>query len=482
MSRVKRNLNDEPHMDITVARQKLAELSDLAETRALTDTERDELRSAEEYVRKAADSAAALAALIDKPGSTEPGSDPGPKSGDAPRARRTGGEARDTAMRHLDAAVGADAMPARAAEKIESMIDAGERSGNSLAARWAAAGSDPAYLSAFMKAISGERGTLLWTPAEQAAYARVERVRSEMRALGATGAGSAGAFQVPTIIDPAIRISSDGSLSPLRELAEVRQEIGHEFRPVTSAHVTNAWYAEHGTVADGSPTLESPSIVSHRASSFVPFSFEYESATYGGAMGDLTRLLADGYDQLTAAAFWSGNGTTQPEGLWTGIDGTASELAPAVAETFDVDADPYAVQNDLGPRFQPNAVWLANVATINALSAAETTNGAPRYPRVGDENPVLLRKRLYEHSEMPGSDDINAAATADNPVLVYGDLKRAYTIVDFAGSTVELVPHLFDAANGNMPSGQRGLLLWARVGAGVVMPGAVRVLNVATTA
>lgn len=293
---------------------------------------------------------------------------------------------------------------------------------------------------------------------------------------------TSGGFQILTIIDPAIRISSDGSVSPIRQLAEVRQEIGHEFRPVTSAHVTNQWTAESAEVPDNSPTLASPAIGAKKTTSFVPFSFEYESATYGGAIADLTRLLVDGYDQLTAEAFLNGNGngTTQPQGLWTGPDGTASELSPAVAETFNANVDPYNVQNVLPPRFQPGAVWMADIATINKLSEAETSNGAPRYPQVGSEKPVLLGKRLYENSTMRSTADINPAATADNPVLIYGDIRRTYTIVDFAGSTVELVQHLVGA--NRRPTGERGLLLWSRVGDGVVIANATRVLNVATTA
>jgi HK97 family phage major capsid protein len=123
---------------------------------------------------------------------------------------------------------------------------------------------------------------------------------------------------------------------------------------------------------------------------------------------------------------------------------------------------------------------MADIATINKLSEAETSNGAPRYPQVGSENPVLLRKRLYENSTMRSTADINPAVTADNPVLIYGDIRRTYTIVDFAGSTVELVQHLVGA--NRRPTGERGLLLWSRVGAGVVIANAARALNVATTA
>jgi HK97 family phage major capsid protein len=130
---------------------------------------------------------------------------------------------------------------------------------------------------------------------------------------------------------------------------------------------------------------------------------------------------------------------------------------------LDADTVPYAVQNSLPPRFQANAVWLASLGTINSLAQAETTNGSPRFPAVGDAKPVLLRKALYEHS-LQGGD-----------VLVYGDIRQAFTMVDFAGSFIERVPH--PIGEHGRPSGDRGLLMWARHGSGVVIPNAVRVFD-----
>lgn len=137
---------------------------------------------------------------------------------------------RDQAMRHLDEHIRSGDLDAGSAERVERLMRESELA--PLAQRWAAAGSDPAYVRAFFKGLSGERGHMLWSPAEQAAYRRVEAVRAEMRAMTA-GTTTTGGFQIPTIIDPAIRISSDGSISPIRQLAEVRAAIGSSFRPVT---------------------------------------------------------------------------------------------------------------------------------------------------------------------------------------------------------------------------------------------------------
>lgn len=75
---------------------------------------------------------------------------------------------------------------------------------------------------------------------------------------------------------------------------------------------------------------------------------------------------------------------------------------------------------------------------------------------------------------------INAAATENNYMLIYGDVARGFFIVDRVGSTLELIPNLVGA--NQRPTGQRGALLWARTGSEVVVPQALRLLDVPATA
>jgi len=55
-----------------------------------------------------------------------------------------------------------------------------------------------------------------------------------------------------------------------------------------------------------------------------------------------------------------------------------------------------------------------------------------------------------------------------------GSFRSAFTIADRVGMTVELIPHLFGAAQGNLPTGQRGLYAFWRTGSKVVVPEALR--------
>ena len=77
----------------------------------------------------------------------------------------------------------------------------------------------------------------------------------------------------------------------------------------------------------------------------------------------------------------------------------------------------------------------------------------------------------YESSAMV------ATTTTGSKIVVGGDFERGYVIVDRIGLQIELVPHLFDATTA-MPTGQRGLYAYWRVGAEVVNQNALRYLEV----
>jgi HK97 family phage major capsid protein len=216
----------------------------------------------------------------------------------------------------------------------------------------------------------------------------------------------------------------------------------------------------------------------YKGDAFVPFSFEVAGDAVG-FMAELARLLMDGAEQLCATAFTGGSGVGQPTGIITSLvasSGTVGLVAPGTAETLSA-TDPYAVQNALPPRFQPNAQWNANLSVINILRQFETGSGALKFPGLQTNPPSLLGRTMWENSNMDGS--INAAASENNYPLLYGDFGQ-FVIVDRLGSTLELVPHLVGASR--RPTGQRGAILWFRTGSNVVVPQAFRMLSIPTTA
>jgi HK97 family phage major capsid protein len=390
--------------------------------------------------------------------------------------RTPGAQQRDGAMRVLDRAVKDERLAARGAELVEDLMRTGTPLSQSWTQRYTVAAGAPAYESAFAKLVANpERGHLEWTEAEAEAYRAVRAVQAEQRAMSTTD--NAGGYMIPLTLDPAVMLTSNGSINPLRQIARVVQTVTDTWQGVTSAGVTAEWVAESTEVADASPTLGSPSIPVYKGDAFVPFSFEVQGDAVN-FMQELGQLLVDGAEQLNATAYTTGSGSGQPKGVITAVAAVGgSVVSPATPETL-ASADVYSTQNALGPRFQPNAQWCANLAIINNLRQFETTNGALKFPALQENPPMLLGRPMNELSNMDGS--INAAATENNYVLLYGDFARGFVIVDRIGSTLELVPHLF--GSNRRPTGQRGALLWFRTGSDAVIPNAFRLLSIPTTA
>lgn len=377
----------------------------------------------------------------------------------------------DDAHRLLDTEHRAGVIPSHAAERATELLDSGPIESRSIADRWVKASAAPAYRTAFAKLLADPvRGHMLWTTAEQAAYVAAHDVQ---RAMSSTG--SAGGHLVPFTLDPAIMLTSAGSINPLRQLASVKQTTTDSWNGVTSAGVTAEWKAEADEVADASPTIAQAPIPVHFGDAFVPFSFEVGQDAVD-LLGEVGELLSDAADQLQATAYTTGSGIGQPTGIITGLDGTSSEVAPTTAETFAV-ADVYKLQNALPARFSAGATWQSHLAFANTLRQFETTNGAHAFPSLHIDG-SLLGRGWFENSNM--DDSINPAATADNFVLLYGDIAKAFHIVDRVGSSVELIPNLV-GENGR-PTGQRGILLWFRTGSDVVNTAAARVLSIPTAA
>lgn len=380
----------------------------------------------------------------------------------------------DAGRRTIDAAHRSGSLPDYAAANALALIDNGSQHDRSIASQWAAATGDPAYARAFAKiAADPERGHLLWESDEQRAYQEVARVSSAMRGMSHTD--NAGGYMVPLVLDPSILISNAGTTNSVVDVARVVSTVSESWQGVTSAGVTAEWLAESTEAADGTPTLASVPIPVHKGSAYVPYSYELGDDV-PGFVNELQKVLLDAAVNLSATAYTTGSGTGQPKGFIKALDGTASEVAPIAAETFAA-GDVYALIEALPPRFRKNATWMANLTVLDLIDQFETTNGAKRFPQVGADPSVLLRRPVVENSDMDGS--WNTAATADNFILAVGDFKE-FIIASRIGARLEFIPHVFGA--NNRPTGERGAHLWFRTGSDVSTINAFRLLNLATTA
>jgi HK97 family phage major capsid protein len=302
----------------------------------------------------------------------------------------------------------------------------------------------------------------------------------EQRALS-VGTGSAGGFAIVYTLDPTIIPTSNLSVNPYRDFANVETITGtNEWRGVTSAGVTAAYAAEAAPATDNSPTLGQPSLVVAKAHCFIPVSIEL-TQDWVGIQSDLSGLIQDAKDDLEATQFTTGTygAATSPGGL---ITGATTTVAAGGTAAFAI-ADVYKLWEALPPRMRARAVWLANLFTYDKIRQFDTAGGAGIWvpnltlglesqagpDRHGSTGAMLLQKPSYESTAMA------AALTTGSKIAAVGD-PRYFKVVDRIGMDIEVIPHLFGAAQGNLPTGQRGFYAYWRNTSKVLDPNGFRVL------
>jgi HK97 family phage major capsid protein len=371
-------------------------------------------------------------------------------------------EAREAAQRAIDGAYESERLDEPGGRRLIEIID---REPTGIDARYIAAISDPNYETAFGKKLAGIAGA-----AEELSSAETEAMLAVGRSMGeralAVGEGKTGGFAVPIAIDPTIMLSSEGAVSPLRELATSTPISTSEWRGVSSAGVTAEFTGEATEAKDASPELSQPVIVPQKAQAFVPYSLEV-GEDWTTITAELGKLLRDSKNVLEASKFLTGSGTKEPFGILTG----ATEEVTSAVEKKVTMVDLYSLQAALPPRFQPNATSQMSLASANFIY--KLVGGGSTEPKpFNDARDQLLMKPWRENSVMD-----YIVETSGKKVVIYGDVAAGFRIIDRIGLSIELIPHLFGKEN-LRPTGQRGFFAWWRVGSKVVNKNALRVLKI----
>ena len=328
----------------------------------------------------------------------------------------------------------------------------------------------PAYLSAFEKMITANgTGAVAFTP-------------EEARAI-VVGTNTAGGFLVPTVIDPTLIYTNNGSDNVIREISRTVTLTGdaNAVNVISTAGVTASWDPELTEVSDDSPGIARPNIPIHKAAAFIVASIEATqdmTGLFGGAAEQLRGLFQDAKDRLEGAAFATGSGTNQPRGIFTALDANTNvELQTTTAGSVG-EVDIHAVYRAVPGRWRRRSTWLANPLwglNIKRLgtSVSSAYSGDLREAPTG----TILGRPFREAEDAPSA---QTTTQLDN-ILILGDFSN-YVIADKPGSmAVEYIPHVFGATNGR-PIGARGWYAYWRTGADSVNDLAFRLLQDKTSA
>lgn len=335
-------------------------------------------------------------------------------------------------------------------EQLLARVD--DRSGT-LAKRMLATGS-PVYERAFGKILTGASAAM---------------TGEEQRAL-ATGVGADGGYAVPYQLDPTVILTSDGTMSPLRQIARVEQIVSNEWRGITSSGITVSRSAEGAAATGNEFSVAQPTVKPTRVIADVRYSVEIEQ-DWSQLRSEIARLLADAKTTEEDTSFVTGDGTgNNPFGVVATL-ATSSDVPTAGLSAFGL-ADVDALESALPPRFRARASFLANRAIYQLfrnLLRAQAASAGDRWVSHTQDMPASIDGfSAYEASEM--EDDDSAAAR----LMVLGDFSQ-FLIVDRLGMTVEVNPHVTDS-NGRW-TGQRALVAIWRNSSKVLVDNAFRALK-----
>lgn len=324
------------------------------------------------------------------------------------------------------------------------------------AAAHALAFGSPEYMSAFRSWLQSG-GQPIYTAAE------AQAVRASLSLTSANGG-----YTLPTLLDPTLIKTGAMTKNPLRRIARQVTGTQNVWNGVTAANVTTYWKAEGSAFTDGTPTFGAVSVTAAALTALV--SASYEIFQDSDLQGQLPGLIGEAIDQAEGVAFVSGSGSGAPKGIITAVSGTAGSLVTATTRGSFTSAsivDTLAVLGAIPTRYEDDATWVMNKATYRTIEQQMVGTGAVKVIEMADRNQLL-------GSPVVRSSSVTATTTSGNILAVFGDFKQ-FIVYDRIGVSLEFIPNMVDGSG--VPTGQRGLIAFKRVGSDVSDVNAFRLLK-----
>lgn len=290
-------------------------------------------------------------------------------------------------------------------------------------------------------------------------------VRTGVKAAMQEGTDSEGGYLVPTQY-------SNELVAALRDMSFLRMAGARvisvsgtdSFRvPAIDAYSAAAVLtAEEAAFDQKEPTVREVEFNPYKYTRLSKVSDELLADSRINVVGDvLVPDVAQAFAAAENAAFTTGTGTAQPQGVVTGAT-VGVTAASATAITADEVVDLY---HALDYKYRPRAVWMMNDATAKLIRKLKDSDGQYLWqPGLQAGQPDrLLGRPVYTNNTM-------ATAAVNAKTLLFGDLSY-YWIADFAGLSMKRLEELY-AANG-----QVGFRWYKRMDANVMLAEAIQVLQ-----
>jgi HK97 family phage major capsid protein len=243
------------------------------------------------------------------------------------------------------------------------------------------------------------------------------------------GAGSAGGYAVPIMVDDQIVPLAPQEMA-MRRTCTVIPTVMDIKIPIQQSFGTTAAKAELSAFGEVEPTLEQTTLSAYMAGNLHNISWELAQdvpAFQAFAVDDLV-LSQQMYEENL---YCNGTGTGEAQGIFGNVGAGITDEPDTNGNLVSITAT-FDVLGTLNAVYHPNASWLMTRATGVIIRKAQSQSNlfSPVWTRVGKQD--FLHGYPVEFSAYAPT-----AARGATPVL-FGDFKRAYVIGDRGGSGINV--------------------------------------------
>ena len=278
------------------------------------------------------------------------------------------------------------------------------------------------------------------------------------------GTDSEGGYLVPDEFERTL-VEALQEENIFRQLARVIfTSTGDRKIPVVAGKGSASWVDEEGQIPDSDDAFGQVTISAFKLATMIKVSEELLNDSFFNLENYITREFVRRIGTKEEEAFFVGNGTGKPTGIFNATGGAAVGVtaASATAITLDEVVDLYYA---LKAPYRRNATFVLNDATVKAIRKLK--DGAGQYlwqPSVQAGTPdTILNRPLKTSSFVP-----TPAAAAK--VIAFGDFSY-YWMADRQGRSFQRLNELYAA------TGQVGFRATQRVDGKLILPEAIQVLQ-----
>ena len=283
------------------------------------------------------------------------------------------------------------------------------------------------------------------------------------------GTDSEGGYLVPDEYEKTL-VEALEEENIFRKLAHViSTSSGDRKIPVVASKGSASWVDEEGTIPDSDDAFNQVSIGAYKLGTLIKVSNELLNDSVFNLESYISKEFARRIGSKEEDAFFNGNGTGKPVGIFNATGG--AEVGVTAASATAITADEIIdLFYSLKAPYRKNAVWILNDATIKAIRKLKDNNGNYLWqPSLTAGTPdTILGRPVYTSSYVP-----TIAASAKT--IAFGDFSY-YWIADRAGRNFKKLTELY-AAND-----QTGFVATQRVDGKLILPEAIKVLKMKATA